>query len=100
MVPSVLLFRSPVLMGSHSYLVVSTVVSGVLFTRYCTVEYVPAISSFLCDVKNFRETNEREHTALTSFSLWVAGSTHIVLLAKNVILGKECEENNSPTHRK
>ena len=31
---------------------------------------------------------------------WVAGSTHIVLLPKNVILGKECKENNCLTHRK
>ena len=36
-----------------------------------------------------------------NFSLvWVIGSTHIVLLPKNVIFRKECEENNSPTHRK
>ena len=30
-------------------------------------------------------------------TVWVAGSTHIVLLPKNVIFGKESEENNSPT---
>ena len=29
----------------------------------------------------------------------VAGLTHIVLLPKNVILRKECDEKNSPTHR-
>ena len=37
---------------------------------------------------------------LFDMTVCVVGSTHIVLLAKNVILGKECEENNSPTHRK
>ena len=34
-------------------------------------------------------------------TVWVTGSTHIVLLPKNVIWGKVCDENNnSPTHRK
>ena len=32
-------------------------------------------------------------------TVWVAGLTHIVLLAKNVILSKERKENNSPTHK-
>ena len=33
-------------------------------------------------------------------TVWVEGSSHIVFLPKNVKLGKDCEENNSPTHRK
>ena len=33
-------------------------------------------------------------------TVWVAGTTHIVLLPKNGILRRECEENNSPTQRK
>ena len=31
---------------------------------------------------------------------WVAGSTHSVLLAMNVILVKDCEKSNRPTPRK
>ena len=37
---------------------------------------------------------------LFDMTVWVAGSTHSVLLPMNVILGKECEESNSPTPRK
>ena len=42
------------------------------------------------------------HTFWKTNFLWVAGSTHIVLLPKNAILGKECEEeeNNSLTYIK
>ena len=35
-------------------------------------------------------------SSLFDMTVWVAGSTHIVLFAKNVILGKDCEKNNSP----
>ena len=33
-------------------------------------------------------------------TILVNGSTHSVLLPMNVILGKECEESNSPTPKK
>ena len=32
-----------------------------------------------------------------TMTAWVAGLTHSVLLAMNVILVKECKESNSPT---
>ena len=32
--------------------VVSTIISGVLFARFCIVDHVPTIQSFLCDVIN------------------------------------------------
>ena len=38
--------------------------------------------------------------SLFTMTVWVAGSTHSVLLPMNVILAKECEESNSPTPRK
>ena len=63
--------------------VVSTVISGILFARFPTVKCVATVYSLLV------------------MSLAVeAGSTHFVLLPTNVVLGKEGNENNSPTHRK
>ena len=56
------------------------------------------ICSFLLTSLTVEARNKRESAALSA--LWVARSTHIVLLPMNVILGKECEESNSPTHRK
>ena len=35
----------------RNYIVVLTVVSNILFARFPTFECIPAISSFLCDVK-------------------------------------------------
>ena len=46
--------------------VVSTIISSILFARFCIVDHVPTIQSFLCDVINCLETkNKRENTKLS-----------------------------------
>ena len=65
-----------------------TLFTGILFARFSTVEFIPCYSEKSYVFSPFDVT------------VWVAGLTHIGLLPKNVIFGKESEENNSPTHRK
>ena len=60
--------------------VVSTIVSDVLFACFFTIEHIPTILGFLCGVIIF---------SLFNRTVWAAGSTHIVLLPKNVNLAKE-----------
>ena len=72
----------------QNIVVVSTVASGILFARFPTVECVLTKCSFLLTSSIVEARNKRKSAALN------------VLLPMNVVLGKEWEENNSPTHRK
>ena len=50
--------------------------------------------------RSFSVRSDNTRPGTTRNDQWVAGSTHIVLWPMNVVLGKVCKENNSPTHRK
>ena len=68
-----------------STLVFLTVVSGILFARFPTVEFI------------IPWYGENIYFTMT---VPVAGLTHTVLLPMNVTLVKECKESDSPTPKK
>ena len=99
-------------------IVVSTIISGVLFARFRIVVWSDHIKLSLGRHKLLRRKMREKYRSYSvtflfiipwfwensffhifEMTVWVTRWTHIVLLGSNVSLGKEGEEKNSPTHQ-